>query len=71
MIYVYTDSASSISIAGKRLILSTKNSDTNDTDIKSEVQYFLVFFVNLSILDTLRPIKIEILSFPNSHMHRN
>ena len=40
MIYVYTDSSSSIAIAGKKLILSTKTSVQNDTDVKSEVQYF-------------------------------
>ena len=40
MIYVYTDSMASIKIAGKKLILSTKNSVENDADIKAEVQYF-------------------------------
>ena len=50
MIYVYTDSASSISIAGKKLILSTKTSAQNDADIKAGVQHFfgmLKYFVKI------------------------
>ena len=42
MIYVYTDSSSSIAIPGKKLILSTKTSVQNDTDITTKESSTLI-----------------------------